>query len=293
MSILSYRINGLMHPSKLWEVQSRYGTRVMFQDMAPCPNGMNGCAICEGDGRRKGYHPRPIVKQDVTLELRRPENGQPERLAHRFLTAPLQLPGYAEGEDFTLDRRTIHWQPGRGPKPGAAYEASYQAYAEDWVHMQHSYADFAGGNRKAEQSLNLRMANLEQGMVALSLPANAQGFMCKEGDRFLPVDARMRFTTTVDRARLVGSRWASRHRFVLGVVSAYGLSAVGREVPVSVTFDAKTREFVLAGEVPEKTVIIYDAVPHYTMWLDQGEWRHLGGEDQLRLALLIREEISK
>ena len=170
----------------------------------------------------------------------------------------------------------------------------YRAYREDWVHVQHIDLKSYGGEPKAEHNRQLPYAQVDQGQVGISITPSSAGYLMREGDRFIPPDALMEFSTVIDTK--VGET-QSRHFFVGEVVRAYGINAAGnREVEVlGVTYDPQKQRFILPSlpDMPAKLVIIYRASPIYVAFLDQSEFRHQGTQKQNRVALLVREEIAR
>ena len=301
MSLISGHIEGVGDNTKYQDVQAKgYAYRVIREYGDKCPNGVNGCKICTGVGRRAGFHYRPIEQVVMAYSGSGREDGKPEILRHRFLTTPLIITNAGgkvllEGTDYRRKERTVTFLDSQdGVRPRETFDVSYSAYAEDWVHMQHVNVDFAGGGRKAESSLALKWANLEQGTIAMSIPSTARGYISKVGDRFHPADATMKFDQTYDLER---PNPVSRHAFVTKIVMAYGLDQNDHEVICAATWDPKTRKFSVTPPpgkaMPQKTVIIYYAAPIYTMWLDSGEFRNPMSQDHQRLVLLVRDEINQ
>lgn len=291
-SVLPFHIDGVVDAAKFELLNNKLGYRVIYQEAPPCPNGAEGCAICRAKGGVVGKHPRPIAREqaDSTFPVR--ADGLPALLAHRWRTSPVtvEVQGAAltEGQDFRIEGRLLHILTPLSA--GTPVRVKYEAYAEDFVHLQHAYADFAGGGRVAEKSLNLNFANIEQGVIAMSIPNTARGFLLQQGDRFIPADATMRFTISVekDRANLRG-----RHQLIAGVAYAYGLTKSGREVPLQASFNRDTFRFEIEDAEYERAIIVYDACPIYTVYLDQGEFRQPRMQNYSRLSLLIREELSR
>ncbi len=293
-STLTMGIPGVMDPAKFDLLDSKLGSRAVHQECDGCPNDANGCARCRAKGGVVGKHPRPIARVTVdTLAVRR-QDGRPIHLEHRMLTSPLTLTAtggepLAAGVDYQLSGRNLSFTSG-AVSPGEQFRLQYEAYAEDWVNLQHAYSDFAGGGRKSEYSSNLRFANLEQGIIAMSIGAGARGYHCKTGDRYIPVDATMRFSMNVDKDR---QNIRSRHQFVGGIVRAYGVTRTDHEVELTATWNRERLAFDLTGPDYERAVIIYDACPVYTVYLDMGEFRHPQSDNHHRLVLLTREEIGR
>lgn len=288
MTLLPFGLDGVMSPAKFEAMDEKLGYRVVFQEVDPCPNDAEGCVVCRAAGRTAGKHPRPIARVDFDDVLVARDDGLPFTLPHALRTTPLTIDGLSEGNDFAVRGRFLQVAahvPRRAP-----LRVRYQAYREDYVHMQHVHADFAGAGRRVENSLNLRFANLEQGLFAASIPQSAAGYRLKPGDRFILPDITMPFPMSVSRDR---DNLRARHQFVTGVSRAYGLNASGnREVELQAAWDPEKRRFTLEGDY-DKAVILYDAHPSYAVYLDQGEARAPMSGQYHKLALLIREEVSR
>jgi hypothetical protein len=298
-SVLSLGIPGVFDNSKFELISNKIGYRAIFQAISECPNGQGqGCVICSDyPNSRRGYHPRPIAREAVSIDLRRRMDGLPDMIAHRWLDgeASIVVGGMTlmAGVDFLIVRRVINWLTPLCPQPGDAFHLSYIAYEEDWVNMQHATGAMIGLSRRSEKTLNLVAGNLTQGQIALSIPPSSRGFMSKDGDRWLPADALMRFQYTIDLDR---ANWDCYHQFVDNVVSAFGLDSHNQEVPVPITHNALTRQFETTADhatLPQRIVVEYDACPIYFVYLDSGEFRApMGGQDHHRLVILSREEQS-
>lgn len=290
---LSSHIAGVLAPEKFQTVDAKYGYRVLHQPVSPCPNDADGCPTCNVRGAVPGKHARPIAEVDFDDTVMLRDDGLPLRLNHRELTAPLRISWsggeLAEGVDFVRTGRQVAVL---APLPRRTLlRVQYRAYAESWVHMQHAYADFAGAGRKAEFSLNLRYANLEQGVIAMSIPANALGYHCKPGDRYIGVDTSVISTVNIDADR---QNLRTKHRFVRGITEAFGIDKHGIEVPLNASYNPEKLTFSINPEAEfERGVITCHACPIYTVYLDNGEFRHPAGLDHHRLVLLMREEISR
>ncbi len=298
-STLTSHIDGVFDNRRFELLDKAYGYKAIHMPVSECPRGpATGCAICsDRPNSRKGFHPRLITRDAVLMDVQRRADNQPEILPHRWRVddvsisvagVPLTL-----GVDYVTYRREIRWLSALAPLPGVTFSVAYTGYHENTVNMQHATGAMIGLARRAEQSLNLVAGNLDQGQLALSIPPSAEGFMAKSGDRWLPADALMRFTTTIIRDR---ANWDCRHLFVDRVVAAFGLDRQNREVQVPISYNAATQRFESSWEdarLPEQIVVEYDACPIYFVYLDQGEFRApMGGQDHHRLVILSREEQS-
>lgn len=300
MSLISGHLPPVGNNTEFQQVNAKYGYRVCRELVDNCPNGVTGCKICQGVGRRSGYHYRPMATEVMNYTSVGREDGKLEVLRNRFLLTPLVITNASgtalvEGVDYTRDARDITFLASQNaPQRREVFSISYTAYAEDWVHIQHANVDFAGGGKKAESALPLQFASLEQGMIAMSIPSTARGYISKVGDRFHPVDAIMKFTQTLEAKR---PNPVSRHAFVTKIIKAYGLDQNDTEVDCTCTWNPVNRKFTVvppAGKaMPEKVVIIYYASPVYVMWLDSGEFRNPMAQDHQRLVLLVRDEINQ
>lgn len=301
MSLLNLSIPGVLAPEK-FELVAAKGVgshRVVYQRVDTCPNGTSGCQICKYPGSRPGRHPRPIEQVDVELprQLRGAFGRKTSLLPNRWRTAPVVLTvdgaDFAEGEGYHIVGREIYWHDDAPVKDQKRYGVRYRAYREDWINVQHAYIDFAGGPRQAESSKNLDWGQVDQGMIAVTVQQTAAGYRATQDDRFIPVDALMDCDTQVDTAL---KDTHSRHLFVSEITRAFGLDdSQTREIEVpNVTFDQRRGRFVLPGaKLPPQVTLNYRATPIYTVYLDQGEFRHQNGANHGRLFVLQREEINR
>lgn len=297
---LGLKLPGVLDAEKFSAVANKgVGTyRVIYQAVDGCPNGPNGCPICNHVTGRPGRHPRPVEEVEVhEARFVRGAWGKPNLIPNRWRLTPVTLGAngatFSEGEGFHIEGRQIIWH-GDAPVADQGYfTLSYRAYREDWVSVQHAYVDFAGGPRQAEQSKNLSWSQVDQGMIAVTVPHTSAGYRLTQDDRFIPVDAEMDFDSLIETG--VKDTHA-RHRFISQVTGAYGLDATQtREVQVpGVGYDFVRGRFTLpGGKLPPKLVIKYRAAPIYTVFLDQGEFRHQASQPHGRLVVLQREEITR
>jgi len=238
-------------------------------------------------------------------------DGKAPRLGHRWvvgvpsleifdLEAGLNPPPEARfsrhleyQKDFVLEGREVKFL-GETPKPGEGYRVRYRAYEEYSVHMQH--VDLGGMKRGADQSELSRFlsyAQIEQGVIAMSAPANIPGYDLKQGDIFIPADGRMQMSQTLDLSTLPlkGRGIRSRHKLVHEVIEAYRLVKMDtEEEEVEIEFDFDKQLW----KVPEslgregKVVVLYNATPEYFVYLDMGEFRAAMGRQFPRLTILSR-----
>lgn len=291
----------LLHAEKFLEMTKRYGSRVIHQEVDPCPNGHMGCDVCKRRGSFVGYHARTTPAEAFAVDLLRdpsPEGSARELIPHLHRAGPIRAEGYVsgelyeftEGEDFTVAGREIRWI--NAPDRQTLYRLLYDAVPEHDVHLIHVAGDFAGVRRKAETLTFSRMGALAQGQIGMDVPAGALQAL-KVGDRITPVDGTMRYTETI-LARGVNF---SRHQFVKQVVRAFAVPYGESEEEVAVTFDPVTRRFTatVPDDMPSETqvTVVYDACPTYQVWLDQGEYRTVLGEPQPRLVVLSLLETAQ
>ena len=297
MSLISLSIPRVLDAEKFQEVANKgVGTyRVAYQQVDDCPNGPAGCLICNHPTMLTGRHPRPMEQVEVDVAgLVRGAWGRPTELPNRWRLTPVVLTvgerEYAEGEGFTVLGRQLIWHDDAPVNDQGRFGLRYRAYREDWISVQHAYIDFAGGPRQAEMNKNLAWAQVEQGMIAVTIPATSAAYHLTQYDRIIPVDAEMDFSSTLD-TRLNDTH--SRHHFVTRIKRAYGLDEAGaRELFVDgVGYDLSRGRFTLpVATLPPKLVIQYRAAPIYSLYLDQGEFRHQGRQQHGKLVTLQREE---
>ncbi|TDE85581.1 hypothetical protein [Deinococcus sp. S9] len=300
MTVLGLSIPGILDAARFQLVANKgVGTyRMIYQAMNACPNGPTGCQICNYPAGRIGWHPQPIEQVDVDVQgLVRGAWGKPNLVPNRWRLTPVTLvvdgQEYGEGDGFSIRGREIHWHEDAPVGDQGRFGLQYRAFREDWVSVQHAYVDFAGGPRQAEKSLNLKWGQVDQGMIAVTVPATSAGYRLTQSDRFIPVDAEMEFDATLDTR---AGDTHCRHHFVSEIVKAYGLDETQtREVEVlGVGYDFRRGRFTLPkGPLPPKLVVKYRAAPIYTVFLDQGEFRNQHSQLHGKLVVLQREEIAR
>ena len=291
----------LLYADKFLEMTKRYGSRVIWQEVDPCPNGERDCEVCSQKGYYSGFHHREVKAEAFTVALLyspAPESGLREVLPHVYRASRVTIEGtkngqattFIEGEDFVVRGRAMEWL--KPPDYQTPYYASYEAFPEYDVHLIHVAGDFAGVSRKAETNTFHRLGALQQGQLGMDIPMGELQSL-KIGDRITPVDARMIFTETLQ----VGGYNPSRHRFVTGIRRAFAIPYGETEEEVQVTYDAVRGVFDIHGAsgMPQDTLVtvVYEACPTYVVWHDMGEFRTVLGQQQPRLVVLSRLEMAQ
>lgn len=270
------------------------------QEAEQCEAGRDWCGSCRVTASNLFHNRYEEPRQESVSDTvyRKWASSNPdyrEEISHAWpLTTPVATHGeeqYRFGEDFDIVGREIIWLGERRPPDGEWYTVTYEAYEEEKLAILHVNQGAAGGDLRAEYSVVKSFAEIDQGMLAASIPYGSRAYDIKQGDILVPLDFRRTYDQIIDTS-LPEKRAA--HKWVTKVLSAYYLfketDGSLTKVEVTVDYDFHEQQWILPADLPptvQHLSIRYQAAPAYGAQLDNGEARASAQGEQPLLVLLV------